>query len=178
VERDGLDLLKIVVAPRLTAARPVPRRPAVGLLPIEVPPGARVRRFRTAGQGPRGTDPTRTDTVVPAAGTEVWEIENPAGPAVFHLQGASFQVLDVDGDPAPPYARGYKDTVRLPARAAVRLAVRFGGLADPYAPYLYHFRALGRVGVGTTGRFVIVQPGDEGRTPRAPVLRPTSDDLQ
>ncbi|MFI7439304.1 multicopper oxidase family protein [Nonomuraea indica] len=175
-EREGVDLLKIVVASRLTAARPVPRRPAVGLLPIEVPPGARVRRFEVAERRSTGADPARADAVVPAAGTEVWEIGNPAGPAVFHLQGAFFQVLDVDGDPAPPYAQGHKDTVYLPGGAAVRLAVRFGGLADPGAPYLYDLRALG--GAGTTGRFLIVQPGEEGRAPGtlAPLSAP--DDLQ
>ncbi|MBB6345637.1 FtsP/CotA-like multicopper oxidase with cupredoxin domain [Nonomuraea muscovyensis] len=174
----GAALLKIVVAPRLTASRPVPRRPAVGLLPIEVPPGARVRRFRPDGRGSGNTDLTRIDLVVPAAATEVWEIDNPGDAGTFHLQGATFQVLDVAGDPAPPHAQGYKDTVYLPARAAVRLAVRFGGLADPGAPYLYHFRTLGSAGAGTTGQFVIVQPGEEARTPRTLPPRDTPDDLQ
>ena len=55
----------------------------------------------------------------------------------FHIHEVSFRVLDVDGAPPPAYMTGPKDTVYVPGKTTVRLAVHFGhhtDLAMPYAP--------------------------------------------
>lgn len=179
-----VDVLAFVAAPRLARSRRVRRR-LTGLPPVPVPPGATVRRIRLDERGTvngRPPDPSRIDEVVPAAATEIWEVENAAAHArVFHIRSAAFEVLDVDGDPPPPYATGRKDTVHLPAESRVRLAVRFGGYADPGSPYLYHSASLRRGDPGVMGRFVVVQPGTEHRTPRTlvgPAATTEPDDLQ
>ncbi|MFI6740449.1 multicopper oxidase family protein [Nonomuraea sp. NPDC050451] len=168
IDEGDFDLLKIVAAPRLAASPPLPARLA-DTAPITAPPGARVRRFRLNGHDAingKEMDLSRIDEVVPAGATEIWEIENTVYAHNFHIHEVALQVLDVDGEKPPAYASGHKDTVYVPPKSTVRLAVRFGRFTDPATPYMYHCHILRHEDSGMMGQFVIVRPGTEDRTPR------------
>ncbi|MBA9002176.1 multicopper oxidase family protein [Thermomonospora cellulosilytica] len=168
IDEGDLDLLKIVAASRLESSPAVPGRLA-DLTPIQPPPGARVRRFRLNGHDAingREMDMTRIDEVVPAGAVEIWEIENNVYAHNFHIHEVAFRVLDVKGSPPPAYASGHKDTVYVPSKSTVRLAVQFGHHTDPASPYMYHCHILRHEDSGMMGQFVIVQPGTEHQVPR------------
>lgn len=168
IDEGDFDLLKIVAAPRLAASPGLPDRLAEPA-PIVVPPGARVRRFRLNGHDAingKEMDMSRIDEVVPAGATEIWEIENTVYAHNFHIHEVAFQVLDVDGEKPPAYASGHKDTVYVPPKSTVRVAVRFGRFTDPATPYMYHCHILRHEDSGMMGQFVIVEPGTENQVPR------------
>jgi len=170
IDEGNLDLLKIVAADRLTPSAPLPDRLADRH--IDAPAGARVRRFRLNGHDAingNGMDMTRIDEVVPAGAREIWEIENHVYSHNFHIHEVAFRVLEVDGAPPPAYASGPKDTVFVPSKSTVRLAVEFGENTDPNWPYMYHCHILRHEDSGMMGQFVIVPPGTEAVVPR--VLR-------
>lgn len=91
---------------------------------------------------------------------------NPGSPHNFHIHEVAFQILDIDGESPPPYARGGKDTVYLPPGSTARLAVQFGPHTDPDSPYMYHCHMLEHEDDGMMGQFVIVEPGTENQVPR------------
>lgn len=168
IDAGDFDLLKIVAEPRLAPSPRLPARLAT-LDPITVPPNAKVRRFRLNGHDAingKEMDMSRIDEVVPAGATEIWEIENTVYAHNFHIHEVAFQVLDVDGRKPPAYASGHKDTVYVPPKSTVRLAVRFGRFTDPATPYMYHCHILRHEDSGMMGQFVIVEPGTENQVPR------------
>ena len=165
---DEFDLVKIVANDQLTESPPVP--PRLATTPeITAPAGATVRTFQLSGQSQiNGTemDVGRVDEVVPAGAREIWEVANPGIPHNFHIHEVAFQILDIDGQPPPPYARGRKDTVYLPPGSTARLAVQFGPHTDPNSPYMYHCHMLEHEDNGMMGQFVIVEPGTERQVSR------------
>jgi suppressor of ftsI len=102
----------------------------------------------------------RVDQIVPAGGTEVWELVNgQAIPHNFHLHDAAFTVLDIDGKPPPPTLGGTrKDTVFVPPGSRIRLAVQFGTHADPRTPLMFHCHLLAHEDAGMMGQFLLVRP--------------------
>ncbi|MFF4772648.1 multicopper oxidase family protein [Microtetraspora fusca] len=159
------DLLKLIAAADL---KPAPALPAhlAPLAAITAPAGAKVRRFKLSGHDAingKPMDMARIDEVVPAGALEIWEIENNVYSHNFHIHEVAFQVLDMDGSAPPAYATGYKDTVYVPAKSVVRLAVQFGRFTDPVSPYMYHCHILRHEDSGMMGQFVIVEPGTESR---------------
>ncbi|MEJ3748523.1 multicopper oxidase domain-containing protein [Actinomycetes bacterium KLBMP 9797] len=167
IDKGTFNLLKIVAAASLTKSAELPSRLADTR--IEVPAGARVRRFRLNGHDAingNEMDVSRIDEVVPAGAREIWEIENHVYAHNFHIHEVAFKVLEVDGAPPPAYATGLKDTVYVPAKSTVRLAVQFGRHTDPTSPYMYHCHILRHEDSGMMGQFVIVEPGTENQVPR------------
>ncbi|QKW23393.1 multicopper oxidase domain-containing protein [Kitasatospora sp. NA04385] len=163
-----LDLIRFVATAR---PAPSPALPAVlsAFTPIAVPAGAKVRRFTLNGHDAINGEPmdlSRIDEVVPAGAVEIWEVRNNVYSHNFHLHEAGFQLLGADGRPAPGYAGGPKDTVFVPGRSTVRLAVRFGTTTDPTTPYMYHCHILRHEDSGMMGQFVLVEPGTEDTVPR------------
>ncbi len=167
IEEDDFVLLRIVADAALRASPGLPA--TLGGAPPEVPPpGARVRRFVLSGSeiNDRDMDMTRIDEVVPAGAEEIWELDNTTYAHNFHIHEVAFRVLDVNGQPPPAYLAGPKDTVFVPKRAKVRLAVRFGRHTDPLSPYMYHCHLLRHEDKGMMGQFVVVRPGTEAQVPR------------
>jgi FtsP/CotA-like multicopper oxidase with cupredoxin domain len=162
IDKGTFGLLKIVAGRSLSESPEVPARLADTR--IEVPAGARVRRFRLNGHDAingEEMDLSRIDEVVPAGAQEIWEVENNVYSHNFHIHEVAFRILDVDGGPPPAYATGPKDTVYVPGRSTVRLAVHFGHHVDPHTPYMYHCHILRHEDSGMMGQFVIVEPGTE-----------------
>ncbi|MFJ8011752.1 multicopper oxidase family protein [Streptomyces sp. NPDC096339] len=165
VEEGDYDLLKLAAAPQLRPSAPLPAR----LTPLAPPDrGTRTRTFRLGGSNINGRDMdmARIDEVVPAGARETWEVDNVTFSHNFHIHDAVFRVLDIDGERPPEHLRGPKDTVYVPGRTKVRLAVEFGRHTDPGTPYMYHCHILRHEDKGMMGQFVIVPPGSEDTTPR------------
>lgn len=165
IGKGDFDLLKLIAADDLKPAPDVPAR-LVPLAPISAPAGAKVRRFRLSGHDAingKEMDMARIDEVVPAGAIEIWEIENNVYSHNFHIHEVAFQVLETGGSAPPAYATGYKDTVYVPSKSVVRLAVQFGGFTDPASPYMYHCHILRHEDSGMMGQFVIVKPGTESQ---------------
>lgn len=168
VDEGAFEILQIKVAPKLKASRGLPKELSKSPL-IQPGEGDRVRKITLSEDlkiNDQSFDPERIDLVVPSGAREIWELEN-LGPAhSFHLQEASFRVLDVDGTPPHDYLQGPKDTVFVPAEAKVRLAVRFGQHTDPNTPYVYHCNLAQHEHSGMMGQFVVVKRGTQDRVAR------------
>ncbi|MER7334285.1 MULTISPECIES: multicopper oxidase domain-containing protein [unclassified Micromonospora] len=168
IDEGDYDLLKFVAADTLAPRPAVPRRLATTPR-IEVPAGARERRFRLSGSDEingREMDMARIDEVVPAGAREIWHVENTVYAHNFHIHEVAFRVLDIDGKEPPEYLQGPKDTVFVPGKSTVRLAVHFGHFTDPKTPYMYHCHILRHEDEGMMGQFVIVKPGSEASVAR------------
>jgi FtsP/CotA-like multicopper oxidase with cupredoxin domain len=166
---DTHDVLKLTAAAALRPAPPVPARlttrPAVA-----APAPASAEPFRLAmGDftfNGTTTDPGRIDRVVRTGAVETWEVVNGQSiPHNFHIHGASFHVLDVDGTPPTGELRGEKDTVYVPPGARVRLGVRFLEHSDVRRPYMFHCHVLAHEDAGMMGQFLTVSPRDAPNVP-------------
>ena len=176
-------LLELRAAASLEDSPAVPRRLG-GAPPIVPPAGATVRHFTLQGHDAingQGMDLTRIDEVVPANAVEIWEVENNVYSHNFHIHGVSFTILDRDGAPPHAWETGRKDTVHVPEKSTVRLAVQFSRFVDPALPYMYHCHILRHEDEGMMGQFLVVEPGTEAEHARArsrrraaatPVTRP------
>ena len=168
IDEGNYELLKFVAADQLKPGPPVPQRLAASRR-IEAPAGARERTFKLNGSDAingREMDMTRIDEVVPAGATEIWQVQNPVYSHNFHIHEVAFRILDIDGKEPPEYLQGPKDTVFIPRKSTVRLAVQFGHHTDPRTPYMYHCHILRHEDEGMMGQFVIVEPGSEASVPR------------
>jgi FtsP/CotA-like multicopper oxidase with cupredoxin domain len=100
---------------------------------LEPPPAAPVRDLVLSEDEPPGMEPIFTingqkfppHMMGRSGDVEIWRVQNDAEmDHPFHLHGMFFRVLDIDG--APPAHSGWKDTVNVPQKKAVRIAVRYG----------------------------------------------------
>jgi FtsP/CotA-like multicopper oxidase with cupredoxin domain len=166
---DTFDLIRFRAIPGLSGSPSLPIQLAVGNGPPVVPDDARRRTFRLDGHtaiNGKEMDMTRIDEVVPAGALEVWEVESNSQPHTFHIHGATFHVLEVEGEKPPAHLRGPKDTVFVSSGHSVRLAVQFGQHTDPDMPYMFHCHLLRHEDNGMMGQFVVVEPGTEDSAPR------------
>jgi bilirubin oxidase len=91
-------------------------------------------------------DPMRVDTHAKLGATEVWTVKNDADmDHPFHLHGFQFQVLDRNGTPEPVVA--WNDTVNLPKKTSLRLAVKL----DLAGMRMYHCHILEHEDLGMMG---------------------------
>lgn len=122
-----------------------------------------------AGEGARGPvrfaingrsfDPHRVDFDVELGTTEIWEIENPTPlDHPFHLHIHSFQLLDVDGAPAPFLA--WRDVVNVPRGKTVRVVVPF---RDHPGTTMFHCHILEHEDNGMMGHVRVVDAAAKER---------------
>jgi spore coat protein A len=70
-------------------------------------------------------DPERVDVTSQLGKVYVWTLQNRTGTAhPFHKHLSPFNVLDINGAPPPAELAGWKDTVRVPPHASVRILFR------------------------------------------------------
>ena len=161
---DTFDLLRVRAGDELEESPDLPEELGGGGAPA-VPDDATVRSFSLDGHSSingKEMDMSRIDLVIPARALEVWEVRSAGQPHTFHIHGATFHVLEVDGSEPPPELRGPKDTVFVGPGHPVRLAVQFREYTDPELPYMYHCHILRHEDNGMMGQFVVVEPGTEG----------------
>lgn len=129
--------------------------------------GAPDRRFELGGHQINGKsmDMNRIDFAVDQGVTEVWEVESPfPKPHNFHVHGASFQVLSVNGQVPRNDLAGWKDTIFLPPTQVFRIAVRFAEKPDLASPFMFHCHLLYHEDEGMMGQFLVKAKGQTAPT--------------
>jgi spore coat protein A, manganese oxidase len=152
------DVMRFHVARRGSGTPALPAR----LAEVErLDPSAAVRvrdwRFRrsTSDTGPawvvngRGFDPQRIDATPRLGEVEIWRFSTDVRHPV-HVHLDPFQVLARNGRPPDPQDAGWKDTVDVPARQIVEVAVRF---SDYAGRYLLHCHTLEHEDMGVMAAF-------------------------
>jgi len=100
-------------------------------------------------------DMRRIDVKAKLGSYEMWsltasgEMRHP-----FHIHGASFRVLSLDGEAPPAWAAGWKDTVLVNETADV--LVHFNRQADENHPFMFHCHTLEHEDLGMMGQFITV----------------------
>lgn len=86
---------------------------------------------------------------------ERWRIRADQGAHPFHVHGCSFLIENMEGAPAPPDQRGWKDVVVLDDDDWSEIVVRFDYPADDRHPYMYHCHILEHEDHGMMGQFTV-----------------------
>ena len=83
--------------------------------------------------------------------TEIWHVDNATDlNHPFHLHGYAFQVLDVNGE--APAVRAWSDTVDVPRRKRMSLAVRF---EDRPGTWMFHCHILDHADTGMAAMLMV-----------------------
>jgi len=96
--------------------------------------------------------PSQKGMTIPASigETQIWTIKNETQWShPFHLHGFFFQVLDDNGEPLRPLA--WKDTVDVPYKKTVRLAVRYDDRPGATGMWMFHCHILDHAEGGLMG---------------------------
>ncbi|GIJ78646.1 multicopper oxidase family protein [Micromonospora phaseoli] len=158
---DEHDVIRFLAADALRPSAALPA--ALGAPPAAPRPSGEPFRLEMGDFTFNGQtmDMQRLDRVVASESVERWEIiNNQAIPHNFHVHGASFHVLDIDGEPPPGHLRGVKDTVYVAPNSTMNLAVSFLPHSDPEFPYMFHCHLLAHEDAGMMGQFVTVSEAD------------------
>jgi blue copper oxidase len=99
-------------------------------------------------------DLARIDVETRLGTLEVWEIVSLGMAHPFHVHGASFRILSLDGAPPPSHLAGWKDVVLVEDKA--ELLVAFNHRATREHPLMYHCHILEHEDAGLMGQYVCV----------------------
>jgi FtsP/CotA-like multicopper oxidase with cupredoxin domain len=97
-------------------------------------------------------DLPRIDAAVRLGTTEIWEIASVGMAHPFHVHGASFRVLLINGQSPPAYLTGWKDVVLVEGSA--ELLVAFNRLAKREHPFMFHCHILEHEDAGLMPQYV------------------------
>lgn len=97
-------------------------------------------------------DPTRIDVETKLGTVEIWEITSIGMAHPFHVHGALFRILSVEGQPPPAHLAGWKDTVLVEDKA--ELLVAFNQPATREHPFMYHCHILEHEDAGLMGQYI------------------------
>ena len=102
----------------------------------------------------RSFDMKRIDATAKLGTSEVWEISAPQMNHPFHVHGASFRVISIDGRKPPAEQAGLKDVVLVQNKAEILL--RFEKPAPAAMPYMFHCHILEHEDQGMMGQLAVV----------------------
>ncbi len=97
-------------------------------------------------------DMGRVDVETKLGTTEVWEITSIGMAHPFHVHGALFRVLSIEGSEPPPHLAGWKDTLLVEDKA--ELLVAFNQPATRAHPFMYHCHILEHEDAGLMGQYI------------------------
>jgi FtsP/CotA-like multicopper oxidase with cupredoxin domain len=97
-------------------------------------------------------DMARIDIETKLGTSEVWEITSVGMAHPFHVHGAMFRVLSIEGKPPPAHLGGWKDTVLVEDKA--ELLVTFDRPATRTHPFMFHCHILEHEEAGLMGQYV------------------------
>jgi cuproxidase len=100
----------------------------------------------------RPFDIERIDFETKRGTLEVWEIVSVGMAHPFHVHGALFRVLSIEGAPPPAHLAGWKDVVLVEDKA--ELLVAFNRPATRDHPFMYHCHILEHEDAGLMGQYV------------------------
>ena len=96
----------------------------------------------------------RIDIETKLGTTEVWEITSIGMAHPFHVHGALFRVLSIEGQRTPAHLAGWKDTLLVEDKA--ELLVAFDRPATRTRPFMFHCHILEHEEAGLMGQYVCV----------------------
>ena len=85
---------------------------------------------------------------------EIWELTTKEMPHPFHIHGASFRILSLNGKAPPPHQSGWKDTALIDGKA--QILVHFDREAPKGHPFMFHCHVLEHEDVGMMAQFITV----------------------
>ena len=94
----------------------------------------------------------RIDVETQLGTTEVWEVASIGMAHPFHVHGALFRILSIDGAPPKGHLTGWKDTALVQDKA--ELLVAFNQPATREHPFMYHCDILEHEDAGLMGQYV------------------------
>jgi blue copper oxidase len=97
-------------------------------------------------------DMGRVDIETKLGTTEIWQITSIGMAHPFHVHGALFRVLSIEGEPPPAHLGGWKDTLLVEDKA--ELLVAFNQPATRAHPFMYHCHILEHEEAGLMGQYV------------------------
>jgi blue copper oxidase len=97
-------------------------------------------------------DMGRIDIETKLGTAEIWQITSIGMAHPFHVHGALFRVLSIEGEPPPAHLGGWKDTLLVEDKA--ELLVAFNRPATRAHPFMYHCHILEHEDAGLMGQYV------------------------
>jgi blue copper oxidase len=97
-------------------------------------------------------DPARIDVETKLGTTEIWEITSIGMAHPFHVHGALFRILSIEGQPPLAHLAGWKDTALVEDKA--ELLVAFNQPATRQHPFMYHCHILEHEDAGLMGQYI------------------------
>jgi blue copper oxidase len=97
-------------------------------------------------------DMGRVDVEAKLGSSEIWSLETQEMAHPFHIHGASFRILSLDGRPPAEHLAGWKDVALVDGKA--ELLVRFDRPASRHKPFMFHCHILEHEDAGMMGQFV------------------------
>jgi blue copper oxidase len=97
-------------------------------------------------------DLARIDVETKLGTLEAWEIISIGMAHPFHVHGASFRILSLDGALPPAHLAGWKDVVLVEDKA--ELLIAFNHPATRAYPFMYHCHILEHEDAGMMGQYV------------------------
>jgi blue copper oxidase len=114
--------------------------------------GAHTGTLALIGINGKPYDIGRIDVETKLGTTEVWEVVSVGMAHPFHVHGALFRVLSIEGAPPAAHLLGWKDTVLVEDKA--ELLVTFDRQATREHPFMYHCHTLEHEEAGLMGQYV------------------------
>ena len=96
-------------------------------------------------------DIERIDIKTQIGTSEIWEIVSMGMAHPFHVHGALFRILSIEGRPPPAHLAAWKDTVLVEDKA--ELLVTFNQPATRAHPFMYHCHILEHEDAGLMGQY-------------------------
>lgn len=97
-------------------------------------------------------DMARIDAEMKIGETEIWDLRSTEMAHPFHIHGASFRILSLDGAPPPDHAAGAKDTVLV--RDTAEILVSFRHKTEAGKPFVFHCHILEHEDAGMMAQYV------------------------
>jgi blue copper oxidase len=99
-------------------------------------------------------DMNRIDADPALGSAEIWDVTGTEMAHPFHVHGASFRILQLDGSAPPEHMAGWKDTVLV--NESARLLVKFDQPATKGSPFMLHCHILEHEDAGMMAQFITV----------------------
>ncbi|MBQ0707614.1 MULTISPECIES: multicopper oxidase CueO [unclassified Ochrobactrum] len=99
-------------------------------------------------------DMDRIDVEVRLGSWEIWELTTKEMPHPFHIHGASFRILSMNGKAPPAHQSGWKDTALIDGKAEI--LVHFDREAIKSHPFMFHCHVLEHEDVGMMAQFITI----------------------
>jgi FtsP/CotA-like multicopper oxidase with cupredoxin domain len=97
-------------------------------------------------------DMARIDAEMKVGETEIWDLRSTEMAHPFHIHGASFRILSLDGAPPPEHLKGDKDTVLV--RDKAEILVSFKQKTQAEKPFVFHCHILEHEDAGMMAQYV------------------------